>query len=224
MRLRSQKGFTIIELLIATTVFSVVLLIASVGIIAIGRDYYKSLTSTKVQETARSVADDISKSLQFSLADTVSKQLTNLDGTPATVKTRCFGSDRYRYILNQKVQQVTDPSHPADFHALYRDKRPSETTCDSSGNWTDGTELLGENMRLLQFEVSDSDPFQVKIRLLYGDDDLISITQCHGSIVDGLCYNPTDEDIATARCRFNIAGNQFCAASGLETTVTSRVK
>ncbi|HEX5456627.1 MAG TPA: prepilin-type N-terminal cleavage/methylation domain-containing protein, partial [Candidatus Saccharimonadales bacterium] len=168
MRIRNKNnhshGFTILELMIATTVFSFVLLVASVGIIAIGRDYYKSLTSVKLQETTRSVVDDISSSLQFSQTDAISSHLYD-GGVPATVKVRCFGSDRYRYIINQKVQKVTDPTHPERFHALYRDKRPFESSCDASGNWTDGTELLGDNMRLLQFEVSNSDPFQVTIRV-----------------------------------------------------------
>jgi prepilin-type N-terminal cleavage/methylation domain-containing protein len=217
---RNSSGFTILELMIATTVFSVVLLIASAGIIAIGRDYYKSLTSTRLQETTRSVMDDISGSLQFSQTDTVSSHLYD-GGVPATVKVRCFGSDRYRYIINQKVQKITDPTHPEEFHALYRDTRPSETTCDATGNWDDGTELLGDNMRLLQFDVSTSNPFHIKIRVAYGDNDLLSNYPDDAGPTTAPNPSPTFDQVS---CKYAFAGNQFCAVAGLETTVTSRVK
>jgi prepilin-type N-terminal cleavage/methylation domain-containing protein len=217
---RNSSGFTILELMIATTVFSVVLLIASAGIIAIGRNYYKSLTSTRLQENTRSVMDDISGSLQFSQTDTVSSHLFD-GGVPATVKARCFGSDRYRYIINQKVQKVTDPTHPEEFHALYRDTRPSESTCDATGSWDDGTELLGDNMRLLQFDVSTTNPFHIKIRVAYGDNDLLSNYPDNAGPTTPPNPSPAFDQVG---CKYAFAGNQFCAVAGLETTVTSRVK
>lgn len=212
---KDSSGFTILELMIATTVFSVVLLIASAGIIAIGRDYYKSLTSTRLQETTRSVMDDVSSSLQFSQTDTVSSDLS------ATVKVRCFGTDRYRYIINQKVQKVTDPTHPENFHGLYRDKRPSESICDTSGGWDDGTELLGDNMRLLQFDVNGSNPFQINMRVAYGDNDLLTNYPDNAGPTTPPNPSPSFDQVG---CKYAYAGNQFCAAAGLETTVTSRVK
>lgn len=214
----SSKGFTIVELMIATAVFSVVLLITSAGVIAIGRSYYKSLTSTRVHETGRSVMEDVSRSLQFSKVDSIANLLQNMDGTPATIKVRCFGPDRYTYVINQ---QVTGGNH-----ALYRDKRPSGSTC-APGGFTNGTELLGTNMRLLQFDVSNSNPFQITIKVAYGDDDLLTIYDDDRQPV-GWSNPPTsvsDETvIAGALCRSGIAGSNFCAVAGLETTVTSRVE
>lgn len=225
---KKTDGFTIVELMIATTVFSVILLVTSAGVISIGRSYYKSLTTTRVQETARSVMDDISRSLQFSDTDTISNHLENPDSTPASIKARCFGPDRYTYVINQKVETVSAGGVDQTMHALYRDRRATagehESTCEPNVNFTDGSELLGENMRLLKFYVSNSDPFQVELRIAYGDTDLLELTQCNGTIVGDQCHNPSDEDIATVRCNFDVAGNQFCAMAELETTVTSRVE
>lgn len=219
--LRKQKGFTIVELMIATAVFSFVLLITSAGVIAVGRAYYKSLTSNRVHETARSVLDDISRSLQFSDPGTVTSQTSDPDGTGVIV--RCFGQDRYRYFINRQVNGAN--------HGLYRDKRPSASTCngcDSAGLqlngvncvhpgvFSGGQELMGNNMRLLQFDVSNADPFHINIRVAYGDNDLLTTYDNQG--------NPNGGDPSTALCKTGIAGNNFCAVSALETTVTGRVE
>ncbi|HEX5797493.1 MAG TPA: prepilin-type N-terminal cleavage/methylation domain-containing protein [Candidatus Saccharimonadales bacterium] len=217
LKKKNQKGFTIIELMIATTVFSFILLVTSVGVIAIGRAYYKSVTSTRVQETARSIINDVSGSLQFSNKEAISR--FPADGIPSEIKARCFGSDRYTYVLNQRVEDGV--------HALYRDTRSSEaeSTCEP-GDFTGGTELLGDNMRLLQFEVSNADPFRVVIRIAYGDNDLLTIYDDTGSPVgwNDPVDPPEEPVIAGALCKFALAGNEFCAVAGLETTVTSRVE
>lgn len=218
----NKRGFTIVELMIATAVFSFVLLVTSAGVITIGRAYYKSLTSNRVHETARSVLEDISRSVQFSDPGSINTQVTDPDGTGVIV--RCFGADRYRYFINQ---QVTGGNH-----GLYRDKRPAASSCngcDSAGLdpsglhcvhpgiFTGGQELLGNNMRLLQFEVSNSDPFHINIRVAYGDDDLLSTYDNQGVPLTGA-------DPATALCKTGVAGNSFCAVSALETAVTGRVE
>lgn len=223
-RLRDSSGFTIIELMISTAVFSVVLLITSAGIIAIGHNYYKSLTSNKVHESTRSLMNDISGSLQFSDNSDVNSQLSDPDHTGVLV--RCFGSDRYRYFINQPV---TGTLH----QGIYRDKRPSDATCNgcnSAGlqmngincvtpdDFTGAQQLLGNNMRLLQFDVSGSDPYQIAVRVAYGDNDLLTTYDIHGNPLSPPLNDPT-----TALCRPG-NGNSFCAVSSLVTTVTSRVK
>jgi prepilin-type N-terminal cleavage/methylation domain-containing protein len=62
---KSQKGFTIIELMISTVIFSLVLLGASSGIVQIGKKYSKGITYSRTQEVARSTVDEIAQSLQF---------------------------------------------------------------------------------------------------------------------------------------------------------------
>src|SRR5690349_14114335 len=66
---RGQKGFTIVELMVATLVFSVVLLVVTVGIMQFTRSYYRGAIQAKTQDTARTVIDNITQSLQFGLAE-----------------------------------------------------------------------------------------------------------------------------------------------------------
>lgn len=217
----STGGFTIVELMIATAVFSFVLLVTSAGVIAIGRSYYKSLTSNRVHETARSVLDDVSRSIQFSDPSSINSQMSDPDGTGVIV--RCFGQDRYRYFLNQPVN--------GGHHGLYRDKRPSDSTCNgcdaaglapnnincvNPGVFSGGQELLGSNMRLLKFDVSSSNPFQMGVKVAYGDNDLLTTYDDQGHFLGG--------DPSVALCKSGIAGSNFCAVSELETTVTGRVE
>lgn len=154
-----KKGFTIIELLIAATVFSTVLLVLSYGIIHIGRMYYKNITSSRTQETARALMDDISSSIQFSGSDII-----YIPGTPALL---CAGTDKYVINLNTLVT--------AGDHAIWRDKTV-EGVCAPSG-FNNGTsqELLGENMQLLDFGYTERAGGLVDLRFSvgFGDEELL---------------------------------------------------
>lgn len=220
---KRNQGFTMVELMIATAVFSTVLLVTSVGVIGIGRTYYKSLTSSRVHEAARLLMGDVASSLQFSDTKSIDSQMVDPDGTDVVV--RCFGSDRFRYFINQPVDATN--------HGIYRDKRPSQSTCNGCnpagldhtghcihpGVFKGGQELLGSNMRVLQFDVSGSNPFNIKIRIAYGDNDLLTTYDDNGNLLP-----PPQDDPTAALCKSNITGTNFCAVSALETTVTSRVE
>lgn len=222
----NNRGFTIIELMIATTVFSVILLVTSAGVIAIGRAYYKSLTSTRVQEAARSVMDDISRSLQFSGNGAVYQYNTDSSGNPVVVKAKCFGSDRYTYQINNQITGTNN--------GILRDVKPA-AGCQPSDCFNQlktgacanaGQELLGTNMRLLQFDLSGSPP-TLRIRMAYGDNDLLSVYDDNNNPVGWTApIDNTAEEatMAGAVCRAGIAGSNFCAISALETSVTSRVE
>lgn len=62
----NQKGFTIIELIIATTVFSVVLLLCTFGLMQIGNVYYRGITSTRTQNVTRNIIDMVSQDIELS--------------------------------------------------------------------------------------------------------------------------------------------------------------
>jgi prepilin-type N-terminal cleavage/methylation domain-containing protein len=61
----NNKGFTIIELMISTVVFSLVLLAATAAITQIGKKYARGITFARTNEVTRSIVEDISQSLQF---------------------------------------------------------------------------------------------------------------------------------------------------------------
>jgi len=64
--LQSKKGFTIIEFMIATALFSVVLLVFSAVFTMIGKLFYKGYITSKTQEASRDLMYELSRNVQFS--------------------------------------------------------------------------------------------------------------------------------------------------------------
>lgn len=197
-----NRGFTIIELMMATLVFSTVLLIVTVGIIQITRVYYKGLNEASTQDTARSVMDTISQAIQFSGA-TVSGTTASAPGASTSF---CVGNQQFSYKLGYQLVD-SSPGTNQTTKALWQ-----STTSGCTGNpaaAATGVEMLSSKMRLSSLTVTqvNGDPniWKVSVRVAFGDDDLLN--------------NPTS---TTATCKGN-SGGQFCSVSELTTTVVKRV-
>lgn len=206
----TQRGFTIIELLIATAIFAVITIAITTAILQFTRQYYRGVIASNTQTTARTIIDDISRSIQFN-----GGELYELN-TPTGTKGFCVGSSkRYSYALNTQVTRGGGSAalHQGH-HALVSDTYPSCNTATpalgvaSLANLTspNARELLGQRMRVTKFEIRPSGGmYVVTVRVVYGDDDLLTST--------------TDPNMS---CK-STAGSQFCAVSELSTTVKKRV-
>lgn len=239
MRRPHEKGFTIIELLIATAVFSVVLLTVSAAITQIGRLYYKGITSARTQEVARSIMDDIAQSIQFNVGQVVgigpdaNGDYNNSLNAGITYKSRavCIATKHYSFKFGQ--QQVGDKHGLVEQNVLNGCNSTAPQNLDAPNpNAIKGNELLGEKMRLANLVVQPQpgvpDSYQVTVRVVYGDSDLL----CNPSATTGPsnCNSKQewqDEDaIAATRklsCKNISSGTQFCAASELSTIVKRRL-
>lgn len=178
MKRTNNKGFTIIELLIATVIFSVVLLVITGAIVQFGRVYYKGIVQSRTQERTRAITDSVSKNLQFSRTGSFSKEGD------------CVQIGNFSYVYR---------SLPSNTLKL------SDNGCRLSG----GTEMLGERMQLVAFDVIDPEAdgiYNIKVRVVYGD-----------------ARDFVDND-TTQPCKAVILGGQFCAFSELSTTVVSRLR
>lgn len=233
-KIKNNAGFTILELLIATTVFGVMMLFATTGMIEIGRAYYKGITSSKTQEIARTVERDIANTVQGGADNTVTPG--NLPtGLPADtynygVVSLCIGKSRYTYAPGVKSANVNDFSEPKTIkHALWYDVRNSSSgTChaldltrdnpsETPGTDTDDTDaakaqrrdLLATNMRVARFDIVSRGPgVAIDIRVLYGDSAVID---------DKDTATPADDTCLSKR-----AGGQFCAFSELNSFASKR--
>lgn len=197
---QSSGGFTIVELLVSTLVFAVVLLTVTLGIIQISRVYYKGINESDVQNTTRSIMDSITQAIQFNGAD--------VTVTPApsagTLQAFCVGGTQYSYKLGY---QLTDGS-PGVHQTTTALVSKNLSGCASAAAATGGKEFLSPNMRLANLKVTQivaDSLYKVTIRVVFGDDDLLN--------------NP----IATnASCK-STTGSQFCSVSELTSTVYKRV-
>jgi prepilin-type N-terminal cleavage/methylation domain-containing protein len=105
----ANSGFTIVELLVATAVFSLVLLVALTGFLQIGHLFYKGVSNAQTQDATRQIVNDISSNLKATPA-TVDIDTTHLaSGTPYSYF--CAGSYRYTYATytNSSLPQNGKP-------------------------------------------------------------------------------------------------------------------
>ena len=98
-----QSGFTIIELLIATAILSVILLIASFVLVAIGRMYTKGTNSAALQNNVRNIVQVLSSSVQYTGTGSIFSDVT-AHPTPnpnnLTIKSVCAGNVEISYIVD----------------------------------------------------------------------------------------------------------------------------
>ncbi len=220
--LGNQKaGFTIIELIIATAVFSIILLMATFALLQIGRTYYKGITTNKTQQTSRNVTDEISRAIQFSGS--------GITETTNDSKPFCIGDQRYSYKLNQQVENSINTPLNQGYHALVVDSYAGcngsspkisgfDTANPGESGHPAGRELLETHMRLAKLvvkKIADSNLYQVTIRVVYGDSDLLDDKlDANG--------NPGTDGVRDS-CSSTRQGGQFCAVSELSTVVEKRL-
>lgn len=223
--IRRRNGFTIIELLIATTVFSVVLLVISAAIIQIGRIYYKGVTGAQTQETTRTILSDITQAIQFTSGQIVTTYDTagNDQGTDS-IYAICVGNRLYSYKFGQQREESQ--------HAMV--VRDVTGGCIATAASLDmavpskGFEMLAEHMRLSDLHVEAipgaTETYRVSIRVVYGDDDLLC-SDSLGNCSSAATMSPTQlANARDLRCKDIRAGTQFCATSELSTIVERRLK
>ncbi len=211
----NQKGFTVTELMIATAVFGLILLVIATAVLQLTRVYYKGVTETKVQATARNLVDSISQAIQFS-GQTVTT--TNPAPTVGNSYAFCVGNTQYSYTLGYQLSDA--PSAAQTYHALVANELPgclSSTPAQNVRNASvTGREMLEPKMRLSKLEVTSvgGDYYRISVRIAYGDDDLLYSPS--GS--------PDDFRSSDVICKSQRVGTQFCSVSEITAAVTKRVK
>lgn len=227
-----QRGFTILELMIATTVMSTILLIGTAVFTHLGGDYVKAAQLANTQNAARNIMDNISRQLEFGSAAPLMHSASNNAGTATALGTPnaiCIGKTRYSFVINNQEGSGTSSRSP---HALWQDSQlaaPADSShctalsVTSAGDpppgspaGTNGKELVPDRSRLTGLCVvpidAASGTYQIDVWLAYGDDDLL-----------GAPTGPADSCGDQHRYCIGGIGDQFCATSELETTVTRRV-
>jgi hypothetical protein len=124
---------------------------------------------------------------------------------------------------------------------LYMIDNPNTAGCSKpSPVPTDGSELLAKNMRVGNFDISQpggsqpSDPWQVTLRVAYGDADLLCsqhLTQTQPPSTKGTCatggasYDPNDDiptTVTDLQCKPQ-TGSQFCSIAVLTAVAQQRI-
>ena len=202
MKKTNQYGFTLIELMIATTVFSVFLLLITFMTIRIGKLFQKGVIVSRTQETARTISSEISRAIQFSGGYVAF-------GPSGTNYFICAGSQRYMYTLGHQLFDSA-PTGTQVSHVLISDTSPAcSTTAVNMAAFNPATqrELIPNRTRLSNLTIQQAGKmYTITVRVVYGDDDLLN---------NPLAINAT--------CKGNQVGTEYCGMSELITTVQKRL-
>jgi Tfp pilus assembly major pilin PilA len=205
----NEEGFTILELLIATAVFSSILLLCAIAIVQVGRTFYKGATVNKVQDTTRLVTEDIVQAIQFG---TTGSGFRRTAGVVGGVQSLCLGEIRYTYITTSAL------GVGGYQHILWKDRVASNDLCNgvfpaaATPNLTaavpsaSGKELLGDTMRIpvLNVPAPIGEIWTVTVTAAYGQDNVFT-------------------DNSFTKCIADRLGGQFCAVSSINTNVAKRL-
>jgi prepilin-type N-terminal cleavage/methylation domain-containing protein len=216
-----QTGFTIVELMIATVVAAIILLVVTVGIVHFSNDYYKGVNVSTTQTTTQNAVDAISQAIQFNATSTV--------GTNGSEGFFCAGTKIFLYTMGKQFNATPSSTN----WGLYMLNKTS-SNCTVPGVTTSGTELLGKDMRITYLTLSQNADgvWGLELQVAYGDSDLLCSTAVSGN-TKGSCAQTaadyTSSDVITRdsthdiQCRLR-NGSQFCSVVDLSTAVGQRIK
>jgi prepilin-type N-terminal cleavage/methylation domain-containing protein len=207
-----HRGFTIVEVLVATAVFSTILLISLTGFLQIGQLFYKGVTVTRTQESARQAMDSLAADIRFASSISQSTaQPAGGSGGAASAQYFCTGSNRYTFIPGRQVN--TSDYNMSDKFGLIKDELPLNSACASPFGsaavaFNNPVELLGNKMRVGNLAISQlTDPglnklYTINVKIAYGDDNILE--------------NPSTVNVS---CNSTLKTSQYCYVADLKTTV-----
>lgn len=208
--LNNQDGFTILELLIATLVFSTILVVATFAIIQISRTYIRGYIGSETQNTNRNIADQITQAIQLSTTGEVT--LPPNSPNASNVYWFCVNETRYTYVYDQELTASSTPVFLQDKDSTGNCSGPGDLTNAATG--TNRKELLSTHMMLLPptggggiLTVASGalKLYNVNLTILYGDN---------GSYI-------TRAGLPVG-CAPIVSGGDFCAKSSTSTSVEQR--
>jgi type II secretory pathway pseudopilin PulG len=123
----NHKGFTLIELMLAMTFIAALLIAIAITTIQISNIYTKGITLREVNQTGRSVSDELQRSIASSVPFDVTPRV---DDSPSTATSKyvvrdgggrlCLGN--YTYVWNYGKALAGGTGAPAVFNSYSNDK------------------------------------------------------------------------------------------------------
>lgn len=194
----SAKGFTIIELILAMTFFSSILIIATLVVVQMLNMYNKGIAIKQMNQVGRTLTDGIMRTANASS-----------DGIKAETVTSCFkiGNVVYLYSVHNKAfwKIAGSPGSRINF-AIYENQKECPTSMiDPSQN--DIKSLVGDNVRIYEAVTRRDD-----------STGLLHFKFVLGTYDSGGNSNPQVDGSGNVTCQ-NASIGEFCAFSNFETMI-----
>jgi prepilin-type N-terminal cleavage/methylation domain-containing protein len=166
-----QKGFTTVELMIAISVFSVIILMTTVVITGIGNTFNRGINQARTQNSVRMVAD--------SVAQQIKNNSQVLQQSSGSVGAYCIGNVKYSYVTGHLIGDSVDGMTGTVQQVLWKTNNATADCTPESIVGTlaviGGEELVPRNTRLNEFSVTtpcDSGCI-IKVNETFGTDDYV---------------------------------------------------
>ena len=204
---RKQGGFTIVETMIAVTVFSVLAMLTTLAVIQLSRSYQFGSSKTKLLDASRQIHARFTQAVQYG-ADTSTSVGTITSTTGTTYNVWCAGSTRFSWVLSSGSTIKTYTTNNPNKGALYADAVSGPGNCTSDTLNTDTAEkLLPQGSFVTIFSPSLANGYaQLNTRFNLGEADMY-----RGNDVGNGCESSS------------LAGVEFCAVVQYDSTATEKV-
>jgi prepilin-type N-terminal cleavage/methylation domain-containing protein len=221
-KVKRQAGFTIIELLIATVVFAMVLMLITYGVISFSKAYLKGVNQSRTQNVARNIVESVAQSIQFSGGQvTVYVPVGGVRGF-------CIDNQRYSYVTGVQLTESNTPTANQSRRVMVLDEPGNcggltPQNVRGAVNTVLGKEQLSNGMRLAKLNVAQigtTPMYRVQARVVYGDDELLCSPSANDCGNTAASTNLNRDDLV---CKSAISGSQYCAVSELSTIVKKRL-
>lgn len=209
---RNASGFTIVELMIATMVFSIILTVVTMGVISFSNRYYKGVHASATQSAARNITDTITQAIQFGSA--------TVTPTSSTTSFFCAGGSVFLYDTSGAMF-----TNSVGQRGVYVTPKTGDVCADQP--LSGGRQLLGSRMRITSLSVSPlsgvANMYQVNVVVAYGEDNVLCAPSLPQQCLASANYTaPSFINRPDVACKAG-SGNQYCAVSRLQASVQKRV-
>lgn len=192
----SKRGFTIIELMIAVTVFAAAVTLILAGVIFIARKYQQSSNRIAIEEVSRNVHQQITETIQFSDSTITKKEVGNY-------KVFCVGSQMYFYGKNNVVDNSSYQSQPEGLFYT-----ANNGCLDSDVNPGAKQNLLSPGSKVVYFDYTNN-LFTTVIAKLPAD------------VTNLIDYGAGPADF---KCDFTKPGRELCASVKMQSLASPRLE
>lgn len=196
MAYSNKKGFTIVELMIAISIFATAMTLVLAGVIFISRQYQQTSNRVALEEASRNVHQQITQSIQFSGTNILSEV------TVSPYSAVCVGNYMYIFGANEPVN--TQANYSSQREGLFVKENPGVTCDPALVNINGARNLLPAGAKVTLFSVTPTG--NVSTVFAKSPDDLLSFPG--GGVVT---------------CNTTITGKEFCATVRLDSSASRRV-
>lgn len=197
-----QAGFTIVETMIAISVFTVLALLTTLVVIQIGRSYQLAATKTQLLDASRQVHATFTQTVQYG-ADVSSSV-----GTASGFNVWCAGTTRFAWKVSDSSHYYTYTS--AGGGSLYSDTVAGPNACSSAFAPNSAKRLLPPQSFVTEFV-----PQQVT-----GNPNLYSLSTRFGVGTPDMF---SGNDVVNGSCLSGLVGVEFCAVVQYDSSALKRI-